>query len=275
MLDEWPVDNSVFLTLDLECDYGTALPSNQYGAIDYVPELLRTLEKFDVPLTCFAQTEVFDEVPSVLDAFSDASVPVEFHAHSHTHPPRDRANVEAEVSTSVSRIRDLFDNETVGYRFPDGVADATDYGILDEAGVEFNASLFPSWRPGRFNNWAEPVTPFRQTESGVVELPFTVFSEYLRIPVALSYLKLLGRPYQWTAKQLPPNVIVFDMHMHDLVPPSAFEDLPRPYQAIYSRNKHAGFDVFEEFVSALLADDYEFALMTDLFEATREVLEGE
>lgn len=267
-LRSWPVEQSVYLTLDLECDYGTAMSERTYEAARNIDDLIKVLEKHSVPLTCFLQTEVLDEAPDSVRQLLEAEVDVEFHAHSQSHPTRDDANVSFEVETSVNRVRDEFDTDPVGYRFPDGAAYNEDYYTLAEHEVPFNASLFPSWRPGRFNNRDAPMHPFKHIESGVIELPFTVYSEEIRIPVALSYLKLFGYPFQQLVYRHPPSAIVFDMHMHDLVTPPAFQKLPTQYQIIYSRNKNNGINILNNFINSLKYSGYTFSTMNQLYKET-------
>lgn len=265
-LDRWPTNRTAYLTLDLEEDYAGLLPEQSFDAATRVDDLVDLLETYDVPLSCFLQTQLLEEEPEVVRTLERASVPVEFHAHTHTHPLRDAADVEFEVEESVTRVRDRFGTEPLGFRFPEGVTMEGDYGVLARQDVAFDSSLFPSWRPGRFDNTDAPTTPYRHCPTGVVELPFAVLSNRIRVPVALSYFKLLGRPFQWFAQRTPPRTVVFDMHMHDLVTPPAFERLPAHYRLIYGRRKHQGLDALASFVEALDGRGYEFGSMTDLYE---------
>lgn len=272
-LTTWPVDSTVFLTLDLECDYGTALRSKHYESASKTGALVEILEDHSVPITCFLQTEVLDESPGSVQNLEEAAVDVEFHAHSHTHPSRSEADVEFEVETSTARIARRFDTNPIGYRFPDGAANSEDYFVLDGHDIPFNASLFPSCRPGRFYNRNAPIFPYRHTASGVVELPFTVYSAHLRIPVALSYAKLLGKPFQSLIQQRPPSTIVFDFHMHDLVATQAYEELPRGYQLIYARNRDSGMEIFETLIEGLKRTGYRFSTINELYRETMEALQ--
>jgi peptidoglycan/xylan/chitin deacetylase (PgdA/CDA1 family) len=262
----WPDERAIYLTLDLECDYGTALPANTYEADRETDQLVDLLERYSAPLSCFVQTEVLEEAPTAVRTLAEADVPVSFHAHSHTHPPRAEADVEYEVRESVARVQSEFETEHIGYRFPDGDAYPTDYEILGRHGVSFSSTLFPSWRPGRFNNARRDRKPFRHRDSGVVELPFTVQSDLIRIPVSISYLKFLGRGYDWLVRQDSPTIIIFDMHMHDLVVPSTFADLPRRYKLVYARHKHDGFAMLDRLLDSLQSNGYRFGELTELYE---------
>lgn len=263
---KWPLNKTALLTLDLECDYGTAIEDNAYEALGGVRELAALLERFDVPLSCFLQTEVLDVAPEAVAELERCDSTVEFHAHSHTHPRRDTADVPFEVDESVGRIRDRFGTSPVGFRFPDGWIDPSDYEVLGDHGVDFSSSVFPSLRPGRFNNLQQSRRPFYCRSSDVLELPFSVLSKYLPVPVSLSYLKLLGTPFSRLLYSTPPETIVFDFHMHDLVTPSTFDRLPFQYRAIYSRNKHMGFGILAEFISTLQALGYSFVPINEVYE---------
>lgn len=262
---DWPGSNRVYLTLDFECDYGTALASNHYNAIQQASQLVELLEAHDVPISCFLQTEILDTDPESLDPFLTADVPVEFHAHSHRHPVWDTADVEYEIAESVGRVQDAFGTDPVGFRFPDGAVRPRDYEVLAAHDVAFSSSVFPSWRPGRFNNLRASLTPYEVSATGILELPFTVYSDYLRVPVSLSYLKLFGAVYERLVTAHPPDIIVFDFHMHDLVIPPTFSELSLPYQAVYARRKHDGMAILDRFVQELRDRGYTFGQMADLY----------
>lgn len=270
-LEEWPLEKTFFLTLDFECDYGNLIEFDSYVAAQRIDLLIGLLEHHDVPLSCFLQTELLDEVPTAVRKLEAASVPVEFHSHTHTHPPRSRADVEYEVRESVRRIEDRYGTEPLGFRFPDGKSEPTDYPLLADHGVSFNASLFPSWRPGQFNNVGSTRYPF-ETPSGVLELPFAVYSEAVRVPVSLSYMKLLGRPFYRLVQRFPPSVVVFDMHMHDLYVPPSFRRLSPFYKAVFERHKYRGATILDETIRALKARGYEFGLMSDLAREVRQAV---
>jgi len=267
-LREWPVDDRVYLTLDLECDFGTALGENTYHAARQLDVLLDLLERHDAPLTVFLQTELMEAAPDVVDRLGEAEVPIEVHPHSHTHPPRCEADPETEIRTSVEHVRERFDPDPLGFRFPDGATRPGDPRRLADAGVEFDASLFPTRRPGRFDNADAPRYPFVHEGTEIVELPFSVVGERVSVPVSLSYLKLLGRPFEWAVRHRPPSVLVFDLHMHDLVPTPSVDELPPHYQLVYARNASRGPAILDGLLEALAADGYTYGLMSDLYERT-------
>jgi len=263
----WPDKQQLYLTLDFECDYGTALETNTYQALEYVDELVAMLEAFDVPLTCFVQTEVLHDHPEAVEALRAASVPVSFHPHSHTHAPRTETSVRQEIAESTDQYRSFFDEDPVGYRLPNGNVRPEDYQHLAEFDYEFDASVFPSWRPGHFDNTDQPTAPSYLPSFDIVEVPFTVYSDRIRIPTALSYFRLLGRPFTGLVNHRPPQTVVLNV-MHDFVNPPRFDDLARPYQLIYRRNAD-GFGMFRRLLELFAQHDYSFDVLDSVNESIR------
>lgn len=259
---EWPTEKQVFLTLDFECDFGTALPENRYEAAQRIDTLVSILEAFEVPLTCFVQTELLKTHPEMVERLRKAGVTVSFHPHSHTHSPRGETSIPAEVEQSTAAYREFFGKDPVGYRFPNGNVRESDYEILAEYGYEFDASVFPSWRPGHFNNTGEPTKPTYRPNHDLFELPFTIYSNRVPIPTALSYCQVIGWPYVSALSQFPPPTIVFNIHMHDLVIPSSVTELPLRYRLLYSRNS-AGDGLLREILDKLAGRDYSFATLDE------------
>jgi len=262
----WPSHDAVYVTLDLECDYGTALDTNTYEALDAVPRLVSVLEQYDVPLTCFVQTEVLDERPTVVDTLRDAAVPISFHAHSHSHRPRAQTDMPTEVRRATNRFESFFGCQPAGYRVPNGHIESPDYRSLADHGYAFDASVFPTRRPGLFDNSDRPRCPTYLPGVDLFELPFTVLSPYVPIPTALSYHRVLGRPFGFVQRHFRPRPTVFNVHMHDLVTPDRFADLPRRYRFVYGRNDR-GFSLFEQTLAEWRRRDLEFGRLDDVVDA--------
>jgi peptidoglycan/xylan/chitin deacetylase (PgdA/CDA1 family) len=253
----WPTPDTVYLTLDLECDFGTALTENTYEAVEHVDSVVSLLEAADVPVTCFVQTELLDERPEVVERFVHSEATVTFHPHSHTHNERGSTSIEWEIERSTDRYREFFDRRPEGYRFPNGNVRESDYEVLAAHGYRFDASVFPTWRPGHFDNTSEPTVPTYLEQFDLFELPFTVASSLVPIPTGLSYCRLLGKPFTYYLTLAAPSTVVFNFHMHDLVTPATIDELPPLYRLIYARNDR-GLSLFRELITAFREAGYQF-----------------
>lgn len=268
-VSEWPFQQTVFLTVDFECDFGTALHTNRYEAIEHVNELVSLLEWLNIPLTCFVQTEILTKHPETIETLCNAAVPISFHPHSHSHKPRNKTSVEREIEKSTRKYCNFFNDDPVGYRFPNGNVRDRDYEKLADYGYQFDASVFPSWRPGYFNNAFVETTPSYKEPYDIFELPFTVYSESIRIPTALSYCQVIGRPYIYLLKKYPPSTIVLNIHMHDLVRPSTISELPTHYKKLYSRNAD-GKSILTDILLSLSRQKYKFKTLDEAHSSLRE-----
>ncbi|WP_324759567.1 polysaccharide deacetylase family protein [Haloarcula sp. GH36] len=263
-LREWPIAETVYLTLDFECDYGTALSKNRYEAVKHVGQLVEILERLEIPVTCFVQTELLTEAPETVEKLRNSAVETSFHPHSHTHAPRTETSVSREINRSAEEYQAFFDREPAGYRFPNGNVRPTDYQHLSDAGYDFDASVFPSWRPGHFNNVRAATQPEYLPTFDLLEIPFTVYSPLLRVPTALSYCRVLGKPFIYPLVNSPPPVIVFNIHMHDLIRPPAYEELPVQYRLLYNRNTD-GMALLERVLGRFRDHGKSFALLGTVY----------
>lgn len=269
----WPESKSVYLTLDLECDYGTATVENTYEAVGHVEKLVALLERHDLSLTCFVQTELLEERPEAVEQLREVSVPVSFHPHSHTHRPRSESSIAGEIERSTRQYRSYFGRDPTGYRFPDGDVRPEDYTVLSDHGYRFDASVFPTWRPGRFNNIDAAAAPQFLSSEDLVKLPFTVYRRYIPVPTALSYCLLFGRSYTGALARWPPTTLVLNVHMHDLVTPSTVTNLPLHYRALYTRTD-GGLGVLDRLCERFRRQGYQFSRLDTAHEQLRHALES-
>jgi len=269
----WPDERTVYLTLDFECDFGTALTRNVYEAVEYVDDLVDLLETTETPLTCFVQTELLDERPEAVERLRECSQPVTFHPHSHTHSKRENTSMGYEITRSTDRFTEFFDRRPVGYRFPNGNVRASDYQLLSAEGYEFDASVFPTWRPGHFNNTQAPAVPTYLNRFDLFEMPFTVLSSVVPIPTALSYCRIFGRLVTSALLRAGPSTVVFNIHLHDLATPTSATALPPLYRALYSRNVD-GFALLHDLLTRYRRRGYRFDTIDSAHETLRNRFPG-
>jgi peptidoglycan/xylan/chitin deacetylase (PgdA/CDA1 family) len=259
--------------LDLERDYGTLLEKSSFEGLKYVPQLVDLFKKRGVPITIFVQGEIFETNPLDIEILS--SLDVEFGLHSYSHPPTKDINAVYEVKKSKEAFMRFFGKEPYGYRFPNGVFGKDAYDTLAENGLKYDSSVFPSMRPGEFNNLALPVSPYILNDSSIIEFPFTVFSNMVRIPIALSYIKLLGKPYYYLLRKSQlPQLIIFDFHMHDLFHLASYSDIQveslpymqrHIYNRIYRHSRINGFEILNNLISLFENKGYKFAKLIDIY----------
>ncbi len=262
------------LTLDFELDYGdrtgdfNILKDN----IDDISRLADAFREFETPVSAFARTDIFETYPEALDAAKN--IASDFHTHSHTHNTVD-FNSHLEFSQMKEAFHKTFGYYPIGYRAPQGVLYEGDVERLRQEGFLFSSSVFPSYRPGKFNNMKVPLSPFIY-ENGLLEIPIAAVPG-IRYTISSSYMKLLGYSMNkliWDFFGLP-NILLVDMHLHDfIVNPKSFSKLPVPIQVAYSINKTKGILYISKFIKHLKKLGYQFFTVTDLYESLQDKMGG-
>jgi hypothetical protein len=258
------------VTLDMEPDYGD--PEKRIRLLqipEYLERYVDIIKKHNANVTMFTVTNLFEQYG---DGFKElaARIPLEFSVHSHTHDPHNACSLE-EVRASREAFRRFTGKEPLGYRAPIGRIDKTGLGHLLDHGFEYDASVYPSIRPGKFGyaNLHMPNVPFRVRRAdgrSLVEFPFTAI-EKIRIVFALSYAKLLGwGAYSALLKCFGlPDAALLLSHPYDFY----FASIPnstvhRLEHAALSRNSSRAFDYFDKMLGALEEQGYEFAFVSEL-----------
>lgn len=264
----------VCLTLDVEQDFGTLLRKPSFHGLKNIPLLVDLLKERGIPLTCFVQGSILDEYPDEISYFNDLNVEFEAHSYNHSHP--DVMNFPVEIQKSKEVYKNFFSRDPIGYRSPDGYIDGSDYfEQLTKRGFLYDSSVFPSFRPKRFNNIMTPVEPYYQNEKKILEFPFSVVSKVIRIPISMSYIKLLGGPYFSLLKvKSLPKLIIFDFHLHDLTRlPSVNEIFSQNrlsffevgiYEKIY-RKQGDGISLLLNLINMFQEDGYKFEKLEEVY----------
>jgi peptidoglycan/xylan/chitin deacetylase (PgdA/CDA1 family) len=254
------------LTLDFERDYGWRtgqfnIWEQQRPQLEALGELIQRLQ---APISAFITTEVLQSYPDTVPWLRQYVA--DYHGHSHTHNTQ-HFDSPYEISMMQSVFTQVFGQPALGYRAPLGVLYPGDIDVLHTEGIRFSSSVFPSLRPGKFNNLHQPTQPFCY-QNGVLELPLATVPR-LRWIISLSYLKLIGwQPSQalFRAFGLPP-MLIFNTHLHDFIwNEASFQHLPRHYQVAWGRNKTQGMVYFEAMVGYLRRQGYQFCTMSELYQ---------
>jgi peptidoglycan/xylan/chitin deacetylase (PgdA/CDA1 family) len=262
------------LTLDLEQDYGDLLDEPSYEGLEHILELINFFKKMNLPLTCFVQGSLLETHPKQIKQLTELNV--EFELHSYSHPAPAKMDTSLEVKRGKEAYQKFFGNDPLGYRSPLGFFNTkTDFEILSLSGFKFDSSVCPSLRLGVFNNLRKPLKPYLVNSHKIVEFPISVFSSIIRIPLALSYVRLLGKPYLCLLKRFNlPSLCVFVFHLHDLFKLDSATKIPlrrvsfiyrEIFKRIYQTEQENTLHILDELVSSLNEKSYTFARLVDVY----------
>lgn len=263
------------ITLDMEPDYGD--PEKKIRLIEnpeYFERYVSIINKYQAKVTMFTVTRLFDTHGDLFHKLAER-IPLEFVVHSHNHDPHNACSLE-EVQNSYAAYEKFIGTKPVGYRAPIGRIDKDGLGHLLDHGFWYDASVYPSIRPGKFgyNNLHMPNTPFRvvrEDGKSLVEFPFTSI-EKVRIVFALSYAKLIG----WLGYFLLltlfglPEITLLLSHPYDFyfgsIPNNTVTGLEGFAMA---RNTGQEFTIFEKMLKTLHMQGYEFVHVSEVYEQVK------
>lgn len=183
------------------------------------------------------------------------------HGCNHWEPKIGDATRSKEILEDILGVR------INGYRQPRMFR--VDNNELAECGYSYNASLNPTFIPGRYAHIKSPRTPW--LENGVVQIPTSV-SPLLRIP--MFWLALHHYPqsfYQWLTKRIIKKDGSFNTYFHpwEFCPLSRYPELKIPY--IIRRRSGEDMEMrLNRLVSFLKQSGEEFGTYYDYSKMIRE-----
>lgn len=260
------------ITLDLENDWQFDEPGFDHLTFEYLDEYIAVISDLNIPISIFVVGKTLERYPDAVERLR-SNLDVEFHLHSYHHDMSKSVDFEADLSRGIDAFESFFGTTPNGYRAPQGNIESDELAVLDARGFDFDSSIFPSYRPGLFNNLDAPLHPYRLDGlSHLVEIPFAAVPR-LRIPVAQSYLKLLGEPFLRYVKWADlPEILVFDSHLQDFFETASHDNLEAPLRWIHKRNLDRSIDIFREMVQHLRTAGYTFTKMSAVHDRVRETV---
>jgi len=261
------IDSKFFcLTLDLENDWYFDSPGYDHLTLDYIDNFIRLIQELNVPITTFVVGKTLEKHPEVVQRLTE-ELDAEFHLHSYQHDMSKNYNFRKELRRGKRAFKNQFGFEPWGYRAPQGNIEPEELRTLESEGFRFDSSVFPSYRPGKYNHLSEPMEPYYPNEDGsLLEIPIGAFPG-IRIPTGHSYFKLLGAPLNWFLSYSPlPKVLVYNVHLHDLYRTASHDNLSPHRQFIFKRNIDESVNILKNNVSKILERDYQPTKISTIYE---------
>ena len=256
----------VCYTLDLEHDYAGVAPAETYETLTRPWELERLstiVRGHGLKLTAFATGRFLEHQRDAVLFFQELGAEIELHGYNHSMYNPDFV---AEAEWGVAAYRTFFGKTPLGYRSPGGVTSPLLFETLVKAGIQYDSSIVPSFRWGVYSNLNGPTAPHLCPGFPLMELPIGVVPR-IRLPVATSYIRLLGWPTYRVLFGLfgMPSPLVYLFHLVDLVPVPMRKRLSPFLRGAYARAEGKGLDVFEASVRFFETAGYMPIHMSDLY----------
>jgi hypothetical protein len=256
------------ITMDIEADYANTQGHNRmFEEPPLFDRFVDLVNRTGVKVTGFLVTSILPRYGEGVRRL-ERSIPIEFALHSHHHNT-ETSGERGEIELAQKTFREFFGREAIGYRAPIGSITRDGISNLIDLGFRYDASVFPSIRPGRNGYWNThmPIEPFRVTRGSdsILEFPFPALPT-IRLNFGLPWIKLYGLGLSALLMRLfpTPSVVALTTHAHDLYAPLLSDGVTAAEKMALLRNSDQGFDILEAMIRRFQAAGYEFALMSEI-----------
>ena len=247
------------LSIDVEHDYN----GDRSDALDRLPDLLDTVRRAHLPLTAFVEGRLFVERRDLCARLAEAGVDLQLHCHDH----REDGDTTESLQAGIAAFEGFVGTRPRGYR-------AHTYRLTDEIfstlvaeGFAWDSSILPGISLGN-----HPGRVFRRgdwfmIDGALAEFPVASWRA-LGVPFTHSYRQLMGQFVESVLDRTVslPALLVYDMHMVDLVPDGRIEKSPLPLWLkgahALVRSRQRGLDDLTALGDRLRAGGYEWCSLS-------------
>ncbi len=251
-IERFHVDNrTAILSLDLEADYG----GDDFEAVSQLPVLLKLLESENVPITIFAEARVLKRFPEMIRHAKNQGVDLQLHCFDH----RQTGDTSQSLRKSIQIYQDLVGARPNGYRADTFRLTKQIYKTLIDENFLWDSSILPAaFGFGASREWCKESSgnDYFRFDKKLYEFPVAIHPN-IKIPFTHSYQAILRKYPAYLLQILGglPKLLVYDMHMSDLVWTKSIntsQSIPDSARALYKLSWFMrGKNTFSELASLI------------------------
>lgn len=265
------------VTIDVEPDHAGWLKYSFKGVEEGLSILLEFFEDIGLKATFFVTYDVAEKFPRQIRKIWDFGNELAVHGIHRNLKVANSAPTLSDVERDGQKTRDKLSSisgeDVYGYRAAYSMMNPRHLLILEKLGFLYDSSITPSFRPKRYNYLSAPREPYfpskddlcKRGSMRILEIPTSTIS-FLRVPMALSYMGVLGFNFfkfilSNFGTQFP---LIFCLHPFEIV--NCINDgLPWRVRHIYFRNSgQKAFSSLRKFIELLGAHQVTFVTMKEL-----------
>ena len=247
------------LSIDVEHDYN----GDGSHALNRLPDLLAAVARAGAPLSAFVEGRLFKERPELCAGLVEAGVDLHLHCYDHRQP----TDTVASLHAGIDAFGHFVGAPPRGYRANTYRLTEELFGALIAQGFAWDSSILPGIGFGNHRAAAYRRGDWFLLDDALAELPLASWRA-LGIPFTQAYRQLLGAGAEAVISRFAtlPQLLIYDMHMVDLVPDGRLREakLPLWMKAGHAlvRLRQRGFEDLAALVERLRADGYQWMTMT-------------
>lgn len=177
---------------DIPLEFGKNINKDEMFniSLEGTKKILELIKKYDIKATFFVTTGFYQMYPELVMAISKTH-----EIACHGEHCKDYSKLEEnEIFNSIQQNKLLLEKgikkKVAGFRSPRMLA--TDSHIVKKTGIEYDASLHPTYIPGRYNHFFASRKIFKR--GGLTMVPASVVP-FVRMPFAWLWFRNLGLTY--------------------------------------------------------------------------------
>ncbi len=237
--------------MPLEYNFNIAIETQMEIGKKGLDNLMPILNNENYTTTLFTTANFANQYPDLIKTLSDKHE-IASHTFFHSNYTKDH------LLSSRLRLSEITQKSITGLRMPR--MRQVPMKDIQEAGYLYDASMNPTWLPGRYNNFNMPRTLYK--EEGMIRIPASVspnfriplfwlsfknfpYTLYLRLALQTlrkdGYLSLYFHPWEFT------NINAYGLPKYT-TKGSDNELLEKLYQLLYDLEKQAEFITMADFI---------------------------
>ena len=263
VLARWSPKKIAVLSIDVEHDYN----GDRTDALDRLPDLLDAVRHARLPLTAFVEGRLFESRPDLCGRLAEAGVDLQLHCYDHSEPGD---SVES-LKRGIAAFERFTGTRPCGYRAHTYRLTDALFQVLVAEGFAWDSSILPGIGLGN-----HPGRVFRRGDWFTIDGAFAMYPvaswRAFGIPFTQSYRQLMGRFVESLLDLAAalPALLVYDMHMVDLVRDGQIGKSPLPLWLKgahrWARWRQRGFDDLVALGDRLRARGYKWVTLSHCHE---------
>lgn len=255
------------LSIDVEHDY----TGDRTDALKRLPEMLAAVRRARLPLTAFVEGRLFIQQPDLCRRLAEAGADLHLHCYDH----RERGDTVESLLRGIDAFQSFTHARPRGYRAHTYRLTEEIFETLAAEGFAWDSSILPGIGLGNHRSRVLRHGDWFVFDNAFVELPVASWRAP-GIPFTHSYRQLLGPTFEALLNRVAtlPNVLIYNMHMVDLVRNGRIGMSPLPLWLkighAWIRFRQRGFDDLTVLGEGLRARGYEWMLLSHCHERLTE-----
>ena len=254
---------TAILTIDVEHDYN----GNRTEALDRLPDVLAAVRTANVPLTAFVEGRLFRRRPDLCARLAEFGADLQLHCYDHSDPGDDAES----LSRGIDAFASFTGTRPRGYRAHTYRLREALLAAVVAQGFHWDSSILPGFGLGNHAGRTFRHGDWFLIDDALAEYPVASWRG-VGVPFTHSYRQLMGRFAESMLNRAAslPSLLVYDMHMVDLVPDGRIRRSPLPLWLkgahALARRRQRGLDELAVLADWLRGRAYEWSTLAEYHE---------